>query len=188
MKDYFGHVPAEVWGKASKIKLLVTDVDGVLTDGGVIYDDHRTEFKRFQVKDGQIVQFLKAHDIKIGVITGRNSTVVKNRCEELGFDFHFHGVKEKKEVFLSQLKAFGLTLEECAFIGDDIIDLPILTNVGFSAAPKDAMSYVLDKVDWVSSFNGGEGVFREVADIILESQGKLKHIVENLSTQKFRIP
>ncbi|MBT0811211.1 HAD-IIIA family hydrolase [Litoribacter ruber] len=188
MKEYFGHVPAEVFDKASKIKLLVTDVDGVLTDGGVIYDDHKTEFKRFQVKDGQIVQFLKAHDIRIGVITGRNSLVVKNRCEELGFDFHFHGVKEKSLVFLSQLKALGLTLDQCAYIGDDIIDLPILKNVGFSACPNDAMSYVKDKVDFVSEFNGGDGVFREVADILLESQGKLGSVIEHLISQKLQNP
>ncbi|WP_143960073.1 KdsC family phosphatase [Litoribacter populi] len=188
MREYFRHVAKEVFEKASKIKLLVTDVDGVLTDGGVIYDDHKTEFKRFQVKDGQIVQFLKAHDIKIGVITGRNSVVVKNRCEELKFDFHFHGVKEKSLVFLSQVKALGLTLEECAYIGDDIIDLPILKNVGFSACPDDAIPYVKDKVDYVSFYKGGEGVFREVADIILESQGKLESVVHNLASQKLQNP
>jgi len=184
MKDYFPKVSSDVWEKASKIKLLITDVDGVLTDGGVIYDDNQLEFKRFQVKDGQIIRYLKENGIKVGAITGRDSKVVRNRFEELNFDFHLHGIKEKYEVFFEQIGKMGLSIKECAYIGDDIIDLPILMNVGLSAAPADAMSYIADKVDFVSSFNGGEGAFREVADVILQSQGKLKGIIENLAVKR----
>lgn len=185
MKDYFPNVSLDVWEKASQIKLLITDVDGVMTDGGVIYDDNQLEYKRFQVKDGQIIKYLKQNGIKVGAITGRDSLVVKNRFDELKFDFHLHGVKEKYNVFYEQINKMGLTIKECAYIGDDIIDLPILMNVGLSAAPADAMSYIVDKVDFVSSFKGGDGAFREVADIILQSQGKLKGIIEELAIIRY---
>ncbi|HSJ67589.1 MAG TPA: HAD family hydrolase [Anditalea sp.] len=185
MKDYFPNVSPDVWEKASKIKLLITDVDGVLTDGGVIYDDNHLEFKRFQVKDGQIIRYLKENGIQVGAITGRNSKVVKNRFDELKFDFHLHGVKEKYDIFFEQISKMGLSIKDCAYIGDDIIDLPILMNVGFSAAPANAMGYILDKVDFVSAMNGGDGAFREVADIILQSQGKLKKIVEDLAVKRY---
>ncbi|KEO74876.1 KdsC family phosphatase [Anditalea andensis] len=185
MKDYFLNVSQEVWDKAANIKLLITDVDGVLTDGGIIYDDNQLEYKRFQVKDGQIIRYLQENGIKVGAITGRDSLVVRNRCEELRFDFHLHGAKLKYDLFFDQIGKMGLSVKECAYIGDDIIDLPILMNVGLSAAPADAMVYVRDKVDFVSSFNGGFGAFREVADVILQSQGKLRGIVEDLSVKRF---
>jgi len=185
MKDYFQNVSPDVWKKASHIKLLITDVDGVLTDGGVIYDDNQLEFKRFQVKDGQIIRYLKENGIKVGAITGRDSKVVRNRFDELKFDFHLHGIKEKYDIFLEQIHILGLSIHECAYIGDDIIDLPILMNVGLSAAPSDAMAYIRDKVDFISAHKGGEGAFREVADVILESQGKLKSIIEDLAVKRF---
>jgi len=184
MKDYFQNVSSDVWKKASHIKLLITDVDGVLTDGGVIYDDNHLEFKRFQVKDGQILRYLREGGIQVGAITGRDSKVVRNRLDEMKFDFHLHGVKEKYKMFFEQISNMGLSIKECAYIGDDIIDLPILMNVGFSAAPLDAMNYIRDKVDYVSAFKGGEGAFREVADIILQSQGKLKRIIEELAVKR----
>ena len=95
IQDYFSHIPAEILEKAKNIKLLITDIDGVLTDGGIIYDDNGLEFKKFQVKDGLIVKHLRKNRILIGAITGRKSKVVENRCEELRFDFHYHGIKDK---------------------------------------------------------------------------------------------
>lgn len=184
MISYFAHIPDDVIQKASKIRLLVTDVDGVLTDGGILYDDNGLESKRFQVKDGQIIRYLKENGILLGAITGRDSLVVKNRCEELKFNFHFHGIKDKYESIIAQVNSLGISMHECAYIGDDIIDLPILMNVGFSASPSDAISYVKDKVDFISNFKGGEGVFREVADIILHSQGKLQTIIEELALKR----
>ena len=185
MESYFSLITPQIWLKASKIKLLVTDVDGVLTDGGIIYDNNQLEYKRFQVKDGQIMKYLKENGIKVGAITGRDSQVVKNRCKELGFDFHLHGIKDKYKAIIDQVHQMGISMNECAYIGDDLIDLPILINVGLSAAPLDAISYVRDKVDLVSSFKGGDGAFREVADVILQSQGKLKDIVEELAIKRF---
>ncbi|AWW31566.1 3-deoxy-manno-octulosonate-8-phosphatase [Echinicola strongylocentroti] len=180
MENYLKGIDDKVVKKAAKIKLLITDVDGVLTDGGVIYDDHYLEFKKFNVKDGLIVKLLQKHGIKVGAITGRNSPVVRSRCEELGFDFHYHGVKDKREKLKTVLDGMDLRLDECAYIGDDLIDLPILVMVGLSVAPKDALPYIKEEVDMVSTLNGGRGVFREVADFILNSQGKLKMIINQL--------
>ena len=183
MKNYLKDVPAEILAKAKKIQLLITDVDGVLTDGGIIYDDNRVEYKRFNVKDGQIVQYLRTNGIKVGVISGRNSQVVKNRCEELKFDFHYHGIEEKALQLEKILLETGVGYQECAFIGDDIWDLPLLTKVGFAAAPADALPYVKEKVHFVSALSGGQGVFREVGDLILMSKGLLEPIISQLSNK-----
>ncbi len=139
MDNYFQGIDKSIFDKAARVKLLITDVDGVLTDGGVIYDDHYLEYKKFNVKDGLIVKVLQKHGIKIGAITGRNSPVVKGRCEELGFDFHYHGIKEKGKKLEEVLQKLKIGLEDCAYIGDELIDLPILTQVGFSVAPQDAL-------------------------------------------------
>jgi|SRR5690606_14967319 len=180
MNNYLKNIAPQIIDKAKNVQLLITDVDGVLTDGGIIYDDNRVEYKRFNVKDGQIVQYLRSNGIKVGVISGRNSQVVKNRCDELSFDFHYHGI-EKKDIQLQKiLLELEIGYEQCAFIGDDIWDLPILTKAGLSAAPADALPYVQDKVDFVSTLGGGCGAFREVADLILMSKGFLDPILSQL--------
>jgi 3-deoxy-D-manno-octulosonate 8-phosphate phosphatase (KDO 8-P phosphatase) len=183
MENYLKGITPEILQKAKLIKLLVTDVDGVLTDGGIIYDNHRVESKKFNVKDGLIVQYLKKHGIKMGVISGRDSPVVRNRCEELHFDFHFHGVEEKVRQLEDILQEMEIKFEECAFIGDDLWDLPILTKVGFSAAPADALPYVRERVHFVSSLGGGKGAFREVGDLVLMAKGQLDPLVQQLSNE-----
>ncbi|GAB3654015.1 hypothetical protein GCM10028791_24460 [Echinicola sediminis] len=180
MENYLKGIDKKIYEKAAKIKLLITDVDGVLTDGGVIYDDHYLELKKFNVKDGLIVKVLQKHGVKIGAITGRNSPVVRSRCKELGFDFHYHGIQDKGEKLDEVLEDFDLSLSECAYIGDDLIDLPILTKVGLSVAPLDALPYVKEEVDMVSSLPGGKGVFREVGDLILSAKGFLDDIIKQL--------
>lgn len=166
--------------KARQIKCLITDVDGVMTDGSIIYDNAGMEYKQFNVKDGQIIQYLKANGVLIGVITGRDSQVVKNRCEELKFDFHFHGIKHKGETLSAVLKEHALEMYEVAYIGDDINDLPILTKVGLSATPNDGHEKVKERVDWVLTTSGGKGALRELADLILKAQGKYDAIIEKL--------
>jgi 3-deoxy-D-manno-octulosonate 8-phosphate phosphatase (KDO 8-P phosphatase) len=182
--EYLSHVPEEVFAKAKSIKVLITDIDGVLTDGGIIYDDLGTEYKKYNVKDGYIVQHLRKAKILVGAITGRASQVVENRCEELKFDFHYHGVKDKGKKLQELLETLEVSLEEVAFIGDDLIDLPILTQVGWGIAPADALPYVKSYVHYVSLFAGGKGVFREVADILLHSKGQLIPLIENLSQKE----
>jgi len=166
--------------KAKKIKLIAFDVDGVLTDGGIIYDNSGMEIKRFNVKDGQIISHLKKNGIVVGAITGRNSQVVKNRCEELKLDFHFHGSSDKSVQYEKIKEKYNLSDEEIAYIGDDIIDLPILTRCGLSATPNDAREYIKRYVDFITPSKGGDGALRDLADMILEEQGLLEGIIEKL--------
>ena len=164
--------------KAKNIKAILFDVDGVLTDGGIIYDDTGLEYKRYNVKDGQIISHLKRLGFIVGAITGRESDVVKNRCIELKLDFHKHGVKDKLVEYTNFQKEYNLQDEQIAYIGDDIIDLSILVRCGLSATPNDARAYMKRHVDIVTNSKGGEGVFRDIADYILESQDLLEVLIE----------
>ncbi|WP_338767624.1 HAD-IIIA family hydrolase [Bernardetia sp. ABR2-2B] len=168
--------------KIQEIKIILTDVDGVLTDSKIIYDDNFLEYKNFNVKDGFIIKPLQKLGFKVGVITGRDSPVVKKRCQELGFDFHYHGkggTDAKLETFAAILKENNVKPENIAYIGDDWIDLPILMRCGLSAAPKDAMKEVTERVDYVTERKGGEGALREFAQLILEGQEKLEDLLNN---------
>ncbi|MEP0713233.1 HAD-IIIA family hydrolase [Algoriphagus sp.] len=178
---YFSHISEEVWEKAAKIKLVITDIDGVMTDGGIIYDDNKLELKKFNVKDGLIIYHLRKSGLMVGSITGRESYVVQNRCEELKFDFHYHGVKNKGKKFQEVLDTLELTAEEVAFIGDDLIDLPILSRVGLAVVPSDAIEYIKPFAHYVSRFAGGKGVFREVGDLLLHANGELVSLIDTLS-------
>ena len=165
--------------KAKKIKVIVFDVDGVLTDGGIIYDNTGLEIKRFNVKDGQIISHLKQAGFVVGAITGRNSQVVKNRCEELKLDFHYHGSSDKLVQYEKIKENYTLTDEEIAYVGDDIIDLGLLSRCGLSATPNDARFYMKNNVDLVLPSKGGEGALRDFADFILQEQCLLEAIIEN---------
>jgi len=163
--------------KAKKIKAILFDVDGVLTDGGIIYDGTGLEYKRYNVKDGQIISHLKKLGFLVGAITGRESDVVKNRCIELKLDFHKHDVKDKLVEYTNFQKEYNLIDEQIAYIGDDIIDLSIMVRCGLSATPNDARIYMKQHVDIVTSSKGGEGVFRDIADYILKAQDLLEKLI-----------
>lgn len=178
--NYFASVSEDVWERAKKIKLLITDIDGVMTDGGIIYDDRGLEFKKFDVKDGLIVKHLRKSGILVGAITGRESQVVINRCEELKLDFHYHGIKDKGKKLRELIETLELDIETVGYIGDDLIDLPILSQVGFAISPADAVVYVKPFVHYVTQSKGGDGVFREVGDLILHAKGLLIPIIESL--------
>jgi 3-deoxy-D-manno-octulosonate 8-phosphate phosphatase (KDO 8-P phosphatase) len=164
--------------KAQNIKAILFDVDGVLTDGGIIYDDNGVEYKKYNVKDGQIISHLKKYGFVIGAITGRESNVVKNRCVELKLDYHKHGVKDKLVEYENFKNQYKLEDFQIAYIGDDIIDLSILTRCGLSATPNDARVYIKNEVDIVTDTKGGEGVLRDIADYILDSQDLLQKLLK----------
>lgn len=170
--------------KAKNIKAILFDVDGVLTDGGIIYDDNGIEYKRYNVKDGQIISHLKHLGFIVGAITGRESDVVKNRCKELRLDFHKHGVKNKLKEYKKFKKRYKLKNKHIAYIGDDIIDLSILVKCGLSATPNDARAYMKDNVNIVTVSKGGEGVLRDISDYILESQGLLENLIIDMKKVK----
>lgn len=177
MEQLLKHIPEDIVQQCKKIKAVICDVDGVLTDGGIIYDNDGKEYKKFNVKDGQIIKHLKQAGVLVGAITGRDSPVVRFRCTELKMDFHYHGSKEKWRQYEQVKQDFGLNDEEILYIGDDIIDLSIFTCCGLAVAPVDAVPYVKDYATYITKAKGGEGVLREVGDMVLAAKGLLKKII-----------
>jgi 3-deoxy-D-manno-octulosonate 8-phosphate phosphatase (KDO 8-P phosphatase) len=164
--------------KASLIKAIFFDVDGVLTDGRIIYDDGGREIKSFSVKDGLIISHLKKAGIITGAISGRDSPAVARRCAELKVDFCHQGIIDKAGTFEKLVKHYKLKHKEVAFIGDDINDLPVLRLAGMSVCPFDTFDYIKEQVDLVTYAKGGNGVLREVADLVLSSKGLFEKILK----------
>jgi len=163
--------------KAANVKAIFFDVDGVLTDGRIVFDDKGGEIKNFNVKDGLIISHLKKAGILTGAISGRESAATTRRCAELKVDFCHQGILDKLSVFEKLVKHYELRTKEVAFIGDDINDLPILHIAGLSACPSDTFDYIKEHVDVVTRAKGGNGVFREVADMVLAARGEMERII-----------
>lgn len=178
MKQILNQYTKEQVKKARDIKAIFFDVDGVLTDGKIIYDDAGKETKQFNVKDGYIISHLKKAGIVVGIITGRDSKVVSYRATELKLDFCHQGIVDKLEVFEKLIDFHKLKKKQVAYIGDDINDLGALKNCGLSVCPADANSYVKEKVDLVTQVKGGQGVVREVADLVLAARGDMEKILK----------
>ena len=174
MEAILGRYSKEQIEKARKVKMIICDVDGVLTNGGIIYDNTGNELKIFHVGDGQIMKMLRQSEINIGAITGRSSEVVRLRMEEMGMDFHYHGIKDKRQKYQEIKEEWSLQDEEIAYLGDDVIDIPVLKLCGFAVTPHDAKPYVKAYASLVTEAKGGEGVFREVADLILAARGEFE--------------
>jgi 3-deoxy-D-manno-octulosonate 8-phosphate phosphatase (KDO 8-P phosphatase) len=164
--------------KARKIKMLLLDVDGVMTNGQVLLTSEGEELKHFSIHDGfGIVCAIKA-GIRIGIISGRSSPSLKLRCDELKIEDLYMDRMDKLPVFQQILEKYKLSPDEMAFIGDDVPDLPILMRVGLSAAPKNAHSDVKTRVDFLLQRRGGEGAVREFIDFLLAAQKKNKMILQ----------
>jgi len=157
--------------KLRSIKLLLLDVDGVLTDGGIIYDDQGKEIKVFDAKDGLGIRLLMDAGIGVGIVTGRSSQALKYRCENLNIPYIFDGVRDKSTILDSILNRTGVRPEQIAFIGDDLPDLPLMRKIGLPIAVADAHDKVVSISDIVTSSKGGKGAVREVCEAILKSQG-----------------
>ena len=154
--------------KLEKIKLVLTDNDGVLTDAGVYFSEKGEEFKRFSIRDGMGVERLRKHaGIETVIITGEKSGSVKARAEKLKIKEYYLGVKHKTEILPVVLKKNNITPENIAFIGDDVNDLEIMKQVGFSASPSDGMNFIKDISDYVCINRSGNGAFRELAELII---------------------
>ncbi len=157
--------------KASLIKAIFFDVDGVLTDGKIIYDDNGKEIKTFHVRDGLIISYLKKAGILTGAISGRESAAVTKRLAELKIDFCHQGIVDKAMVFEKLMAHYKLKTKEVAFIGDDLNDLPVFKLAGMAICPADTYDYIKERADLVTQAKGGEGVLREVADLVLTAKG-----------------
>jgi 3-deoxy-D-manno-octulosonate 8-phosphate phosphatase (KDO 8-P phosphatase) len=166
----------ELLEKIKSVAVLILDVDGVLTDGGIIFDDDGRETKRFDVRDGHGLKMLMRYDIEVILLTGRTSKVVERRAADLGIKDVYQGVRNKLEVFEEILRKRAISNEAAAFMGDDVMDVPVLRRVGFSATVADAMEDVKKVVDYVSEKPGGRGAVREVCEIILNAKGKWSEV------------
>lgn len=161
-----------------RIRLLVLDVDGVLTDGQIVYSDSSEELKAFDCKDGAGLKYWKRAGGLTAILTGRESVVVQRRAAELSVDVVRQNAKVKLPVFEEILAELGVAPEEAAMIGDDLADLPVQRACGFSAAPSDAVAEVCEAVDYVCRRPGGHGAVREVIELILRRAGSWETILE----------
>jgi 3-deoxy-D-manno-octulosonate 8-phosphate phosphatase (KDO 8-P phosphatase) len=162
-------------------KLVITDIDGVWTDGGMYYTAEGDIMKRFCVKDGWGVIFLRHLNIPVAILTGENSQVVKRRAEKLNVDYCFLHVSDKLQKATELCAELGISLSEVAAIGDDLNDLRLLRAVGFSASPCNTADYVKQEVDYVTTAHGGEGAFREFVEKILADNGELDKLITQLA-------
>jgi 3-deoxy-D-manno-octulosonate 8-phosphate phosphatase (KDO 8-P phosphatase) len=159
---------------ARRVRLLILDVDGVLTDGGLQFDNRGEEYKTFNSLDGHGIRMMQDCGIEVAVITGRKSAIVDHRMGDLGVRHIHQGCRDKLAAFTKLLQATGLEPEQVAYIGDDLPDLPILRRVGLAIAVQNAHAFVKQHCDWVTTLSGGGGAVREVTDFILQAQSLLE--------------
>jgi len=164
------------WQKARMIRLLILDVDGVLTDGRIVIDDRGMESKSFDVKDGHGLRLIMRADVQVVFLSGRESEATRHQASELGVMDVYQNIHKKVDVYEQILKDHGLEDRQVGYVGDDVIDLPVLKRVGFSAAVADASEEVKPFVDYVAVREGGRGAVREIIEFILKSQGRWEEV------------
>ncbi len=171
----------ELIGIARNIKLLILDVDGVLTDGGIILDNKGNELKSFHVRDGHGIRMLIRKGIPVALITGRYSRVVERRAKELGIGDVFQKCYDKKKAYRQVAERYALNNSEIAYVGDDIVDLALLNICGLPVTVADAHEAVQRRVKMITKKEGGKGAVREVCDFILMAKGLLKELIDEYS-------
>lgn len=165
-------LPQKLQQKLPQIKLVITDIDGVLTDGLLHYNAEGEMFKSFHVRDGLGIRMLIENGIQVAVLSGRDSPILRKRIADLGISLFLLGKLEKETACHSLIEQAGVSATQTAYIGDDSVDLPAFAVCGLSVAVADAMEYVKHQADHVLSLGGGKGAFRELSDLILQAQGK----------------
>mgnify|MGYP002759083815 FL=1 len=171
--DFYYPLARTLLQKAQKISLLILDVDGVLSDGKIYYSNTGDQAKSFHIQDGLGLVLLRDANIQSAIVTGRDDYCVAKRVKELKIPYYYPANRYKAAALADLLQKTGLKNENCAYIGDDIIDLPILKQVGLATAVKNAHPLILPYCDYICQHKGGEGAVREVIDLILYSQDKL---------------
>jgi 3-deoxy-D-manno-octulosonate 8-phosphate phosphatase (KDO 8-P phosphatase) len=164
--------------QARRIKLILFDVDGVLTDGKILLHPDGTESKQFDIKDGTGIVLAQRGGLTVGFLSARTSTPTAQRAAQLGVTLLHQGVSSKIETYEQIVEELLLEDEQVAYMGDDVVDLAVLNRAGLSAAPADAVEEVRSRVHWVSRCNGGHGAARELVEVILRAQGRWDALVE----------
>lgn len=164
----------DINAKASIIKLLICDVDGVMTDGGLFFGDNGLEYKAFHSRDGLGIMMLQRSGIPLAVITARTSDVVKHRMNNLNIDLVFQGQRNKVQAFEELCQKLQLEHTQVAYVGDDLVDLPVMRKVGLAIAVADAHDRVKQQADWITQHNGGHGAVRDVCELLMAAQGTLE--------------
>lgn len=169
---------ADFNARALDLGLLLFDVDGVLTDGGIELDSRDRESKRFFVRDGAALIWARREGLEVGLLSGRPSPVTTSRAAELGIPIVVQGGPDKRPGFERILAEAGLEARQVGYMGDDVLDLPILSRAGLSAAPADAVTDVLERVDWVSDLPGGRGAVRQFIELVLRARGRWDAVIQ----------
>ena len=159
--------------RAKLIRLIAFDVDGIMTDGGLYYSDSGEEFKRFNSQDGHGLKMLRASGVEIALITGRTSRCVAARAKNLGIAHVYQGVENKLEVMVGLLDKLKLPRDAAAYMGDDVVDLPVMLRVGLAISVPDAPQVVRDRAHYVTRRDGGQGAVREACELLMLAQGTL---------------
>jgi 3-deoxy-D-manno-octulosonate 8-phosphate phosphatase (KDO 8-P phosphatase) len=174
MVNHMFNINDTILSKIKNIKLLLSDSDGVLTDGGVYYSPNGEELKKFSIRDGMGVSRLRdLVQVETGIITGENSLPVQHRAEKLNIKELHLGVQDKLAILHKILDRQQLSKENIAYVGDDSNDIEIIKEAGLSACPADAMYFIKDKVDYICQNKGGEGAFREFAELIICGKSRI---------------
>ena len=163
----------ELMSRAAQIQLVIFDVDGVLTDGRLYLGNDGAEYKAFHIRDGHGIRMLIDAGIEVAIISGRRAASVEQRIRDLGIRHAYLGVADKQGALNSVLAATGFTADQAAFVGDDLIDLPVMTRVGLAIAVQDADPFVKQHSHWQTLSGGGRGAAREVCELLLEAHGLL---------------
>ncbi|PHS19672.1 MAG: 3-deoxy-manno-octulosonate-8-phosphatase KdsC [Kangiella sp.] len=169
----------DLLNKAKAIKLVICDVDGVLSNGKVYFGNENEELKSFNIKDGLGIKQLLNNGIQVAIITGRESNIVSRRSKELGISHVYQGKKDKIASYDEILVSLNLKPDQVAHVGDDLPDIPLMNRSGLGICVSDAHFFVKQNADWSTSSIGGDGAVREISDLLLYSQGKLQSILEN---------
>lgn len=167
--------------KAKDIKLVILDVDGVMTDGRIVIDDNGVETRNFDIKDGMGVVVLMMSGVEVAIITSKKSGAVRHRAEELKIKRFYEGIRKKTEPYEEMLKEMGITDAQVAYVGDDLVDLSMMKRVGLPIAVGDAVEDVKQHAAYVTNARGGYGAVREVAEMILKAQDKWDKILSKIS-------
>jgi 3-deoxy-D-manno-octulosonate 8-phosphate phosphatase (KDO 8-P phosphatase) len=164
----------DVLEKAAQIKLVVFDVDGVLTDGGLFFGDDGQEYKAFYSRDGLGMKLLQQTGVEIAVITARSSQVVEHRMRNLGIVNVYQGKLNKLDAFHDLLQKLNVSAKQTAYTGDDVVDLPVMREAGLAIAVQDAHPFVKQHAHWITQHGGGRGAARDVCELIMQAQGTLE--------------